>query len=621
MSPLQRWGICVHADVQKAKEAEGVDLVVLLGCSGAGKSSAVNSLAGCKMQLEAKGEDEDEVVVVAEDSMRVEVAPIGHSGKSETFFPEISRWEEAGDSFFFCDCPGFGDNRGAEVNTANAVNVCQTLRRSSSVRLLVLLESSAVGTAKGAAARPSASTMEQFFGGPENVEKHKESIAFAITKLGPKQTKERVRNALINRLREAQGKQPGEALSSLGSVVNRDENFCVLDPLETVEGHLPRDRCQLLLCSLTPMSKQEKDSEKGCKQRLTSSSGQTVRKHSIQRLMRLECVEHPVILKLIDEAIGVAEHWAQTRVTLALQLSTADPAEGRKVFEELRDALKTFREVQSDRQEVHERLSFTWVDEMEGHVETAREKEAEVKRLQEELASTREELQQLEELRADLKTQAEKIKKEREEFEKDRQKKAALEEKLGSLVIQLKEASGGKRDFLEMFKEWMRPNDFDVDVDAHSPRGKSEPGRELDGNSISAEGAKAIAQALQSGKVPKLSALGLAGNSIGDKGVKAIAQAPQSGKVPKLSVLWLGDNSIGAEGAKAVAEALQSGKVPSVTKLGLSDNRIGAEGARAISQTLQADKVPNLSKLGLFNNNIGTEGKKLLKAVFPGVEC
>uniref|UniRef100_A0A0G4HP53 G domain-containing protein n=1 Tax=Chromera velia CCMP2878 TaxID=1169474 RepID=A0A0G4HP53_9ALVE len=252
---------CIEYGFEKAKNAQDAELVVVIGCTGAGKSSAVNYLAGCKMRMGAAKDllkdsegDEDYVVVVAAESCRAEVAPIGHSGKSQTFFPEISSWELAGGSFCFCDCPGFDDNRGAEINIANAVNVYQTLKNSLSVRLLVLLECAALHVEKGAGVRKSASTIEQFMGGHGNMEKHKKSIAVAITKLDPGRTKEASRKKVVGHLRHAPDKKGGGLLSD---IVEREESFFVIDPAETVEGHLARHECQQLLCNLKPMSKQE----------------------------------------------------------------------------------------------------------------------------------------------------------------------------------------------------------------------------------------------------------------------------------------------------------------------------------------------------------------------------
>jgi hypothetical protein len=39
----------------------------------------------------------------------------------------------------YCDCPGFLDNRGAEINIANAVNIRAVISNAKSVKIAVLI--------------------------------------------------------------------------------------------------------------------------------------------------------------------------------------------------------------------------------------------------------------------------------------------------------------------------------------------------------------------------------------------------------------------------------------------------------------------------------------------------
>ena len=52
-----------------------------------------------------------------------EIVKIGHSKTSQTFLPSVVDPREGSEAkgLIFCDCPGFEDNRGAEINIANAV--------------------------------------------------------------------------------------------------------------------------------------------------------------------------------------------------------------------------------------------------------------------------------------------------------------------------------------------------------------------------------------------------------------------------------------------------------------------------------------------------------------------
>jgi hypothetical protein len=125
-------------------------------------------------------------------------------------------------------------------------------------------------------------------------------------------------------------------------------------------------------------------------------------------------------------------------------------------------------------------------------------------------------------------------------------------------------------------------------------------------NSISDDGAKAIAEALKVN--PVLTNLNLSFNSnIGDDGAKAIAEALKVN--PVLTELNLRYNSIGGDGAKAIAEALKVN--PVLTSLDLYRNSIGVDGAKAIAEALKVNPV--LTKLDLKYNQLGEAGKKAVR--------
>ena len=50
-----------------------------------------------------------------------EIMKIGHSKESKTFMPQVEH--DKTNNLTYIDCPGFLDNRGAEINIANAVNI------------------------------------------------------------------------------------------------------------------------------------------------------------------------------------------------------------------------------------------------------------------------------------------------------------------------------------------------------------------------------------------------------------------------------------------------------------------------------------------------------------------
>ena len=124
-------------------------------------------------------------------------------------------------------------------------------------------------------------------------------------------------------------------------------------------------------------------------------------------------------------------------------------------------------------------------------------------------------------------------------------------------------------------------------------------------NSISANGAEAIAQALLKSTTSGTH-LDRSWNSIGDKGVTAIEEALHSNT--PITHLDLSYNSIGDEGGKAIAEALKHNT--SVTHLYLSHNEIHDYGAKALAEALKDNA--SVTHLTLKSNNIGDEGGKAL---------
>ena len=76
-----------------------------------------------------------------------------------------------------------------------------------------------------------------------------------------------------------------------------------------------------------------------------------------------------------------------------------------------------------------------------------------------------------------------------------------------------------------------------------------------------------------------------------------------------LQLNFIGSGSdFGAEGAKALADALKSGRAPQGLQLNLCFCNIGDEGAKALADALKSASAPQGLRLDLFGNNIGAEG-------------
>ncbi len=122
----------------KAQQVIGKDTVVVVGNTGVGKSTFLNYMLGCELQVQPPipGLTVESSIVVAPESRLAEVMKIGHGQHSETYELGIYHGHN---HITYCDCPGFFDTRGATVSIANAVSIKNVLQHARSVRLVILL--------------------------------------------------------------------------------------------------------------------------------------------------------------------------------------------------------------------------------------------------------------------------------------------------------------------------------------------------------------------------------------------------------------------------------------------------------------------------------------------------
>ena len=116
---------------------------------------------------------------VAEDSEVKEIMKIGHTNQSMTFVPDVA----SDDVFTYADCPGFLDNRGPEINIANAVNIKTMIHRATSVRVVVLVNYNSLMADRGRGVRDLTSILTDLFGHPKNLLRYAPSILLGVSRV------------------------------------------------------------------------------------------------------------------------------------------------------------------------------------------------------------------------------------------------------------------------------------------------------------------------------------------------------------------------------------------------------------------------------------------------------
>ena len=110
--------------------------VVVLGCTGAGKTALINLIAGRQLCTLYDRNDDRTTLDVADP---MEDFLVGNHTLSETTIPH--KWVDS-NGVAFWDCPGFYDNRGTDQEIVNAVCVRKIFDVSDQTKLLIVVKDS-----------------------------------------------------------------------------------------------------------------------------------------------------------------------------------------------------------------------------------------------------------------------------------------------------------------------------------------------------------------------------------------------------------------------------------------------------------------------------------------------
>lgn len=164
---VNEFRILVNENEAVANVVKDKDIVLLLGGTGAGKSTLIQYLAGTKMKYRkfSAGTDPNSgFIETIEPELPYEQLPgnlksmkISYHACSETRFlncVEISAFKERkvgkrtikdNVNLSFCDTPGFEDTRGPELNIANSLGIVNSIKQTKSVRPMIVFSEKDMG--------------------------------------------------------------------------------------------------------------------------------------------------------------------------------------------------------------------------------------------------------------------------------------------------------------------------------------------------------------------------------------------------------------------------------------------------------------------------------------------
>jgi ribosome biogenesis GTPase A len=141
--------------LMKAKKAKGRDVILVIGNTGAGKSTTINYLLGHKF---TKGRNYPfQISLVDESKSDVQ---IGHTMTSQTLYAEAHGSE---DGFVYCDTPGFLDTRPREEKICASINIEFAIKSARQIKaIIVVVDYYAIPIDKGRSLRDLSTTISQF---------------------------------------------------------------------------------------------------------------------------------------------------------------------------------------------------------------------------------------------------------------------------------------------------------------------------------------------------------------------------------------------------------------------------------------------------------------------------
>eukprot|EP01035_Chromulina_nebulosa_P021425 gene21425-27753_t len=122
------------------------DVILILGKTGSGKTATIQFLGGSNFSIDKDSRRVyDSYIISSFGNEEMRSFIISNNLKSETIVINAVDIEFNGLVYTLCDTPGFGENRGVEIDISNTLGIAAATRKCRSVRILLLSSQLSMG--------------------------------------------------------------------------------------------------------------------------------------------------------------------------------------------------------------------------------------------------------------------------------------------------------------------------------------------------------------------------------------------------------------------------------------------------------------------------------------------
>ncbi len=199
----------------RVKAIKKKDVVLVIGNTGAGKSTFINYALKCKMESFFCDELSKDCIKAVDP-----LVEIGHDIESKTLFAEVfEKPQDEDNNICWLDCPGFKDNRGKEHGVCVSVCTEMAIKMANSIRsIVVVIDFEELTAGRGAGFSELSKTLSKLLNDMESIS---ESVFFIINKIPVNCDKSRIEKSIKNNLIPRFIKQFKDNLTERQGLANR----------------------------------------------------------------------------------------------------------------------------------------------------------------------------------------------------------------------------------------------------------------------------------------------------------------------------------------------------------------------------------------------------------------